>query len=87
MAYSRDLLKMAITDYQGLSRTVKDCQGLRTVMDCYELSWTVMDCHGLSFLDLVGLLDLVDLVKYSLIFTTWVLTYLRTDGLTDIGTC
>ena len=56
-------------------------------MDCHGLSWTVMDCHGLSFLDLVGLLDLVDLVKYSLIFTTWVLTYLRTDGLTDIGTC
>ena len=59
-------------------------------MDCYELLWTVMtvmESHGLSFLDLVGLLDLVDLVKYSLIFTTWVLTYLWTDGLTDIGTC
>ena len=67
-----------------------DCHGLSwTVMDFHGLSWTVMDCHGLTFLDLVCLLDLFDivdlvdlvnLVRYSLILTTWVLTYLRTNG-------
>ena len=39
MAYSRDISKNAIMDYQGLSLTVKDCHGL---------SWIVMDCHRLS---------------------------------------
>ena len=28
MAYSRDLSKMAMMDYQGLSKTIKDYQGL-----------------------------------------------------------
>ena len=43
MAYSSDLLKMAIMDYQGWLRTILDYQGL---------SWIVMDCQGLStFLD------------------------------------
>ena len=36
MAYSRDLPKMAVMDYHGLSLTI---------MDCHELSWTIMDYH------------------------------------------
>ena len=41
MFYSCDLSKMAIMDYQGLSRTVMDCQGLSsTVKDCQVLSKT-----------------------------------------------
>ena len=49
MAYSRNLLKMAIMDCQGLSRTVK--KGTRTIKDCCRLSWTVTikDCQGLSW--------------------------------------
>ena len=49
MAYCRNLSKMAIKDYQGLSRTIKDYQGLsRTVKDCQGLSRIVKDCQGLS---------------------------------------
>ena len=60
-AYSHDLSKIAIMDYQrqsrmtkdyhGLSRTTKDYQGLsRTVKVRDGLSWTVMDCHhGLAW--------------------------------------
>ena len=37
MAYSRDLSKVAIMNYQGLSWSIKDCQGLsRTVMEKYK---------------------------------------------------
>ena len=57
MAYSHDLLKMAIIDYQGLSGMIKDDQGLswyfkdyqglsRSVKDHDGLTRTVKDCHG-----------------------------------------
>ena len=53
MAYSRNLSKMAIMNYQGLSRTVMDFHGLSwTFMDCHGLSWTIMEDHGLSRTDI-----------------------------------
>ena len=81
MAYSCDLSKMAIKDYQGLSWSNKDYQGLsrlsravtdyqilsRTVMGCHGLSWTVKDFHRLS---------------YWLDFIYWLVTDGRTDRLT-----
>ena len=45
LAYSRDLLKMAIMDNQGPSRTIKYNQGLaRTVMDLLKMA--IMDNQG-----------------------------------------
>ena len=75
MAYSRDLSKMAIMDYQGLSRTVKDYQGLsRTIKDYQVLSRTFKDCHGLSQTFILA-------IFYILI------SHGQTDRQTYIGTC
>ena len=80
MAYSRDLPKMAVMDYHGLAGTD-------------QLAWTCW--HGLARLAWTGWYGLAGMnwlawtvIGYhGLILTTWVLTYLRTDLLTDIGTC
>ena len=73
MAYSRNLSKMAILDYKGLSSPVKDCHGLSwTVMDCHGLSWTIMDCHGLIWDN-----SIYWLVSY---WQTYIITRVRTNS-------
>ena len=50
MAYSRDLLKMAVMVDHGLSWIIMDYHGLSwTIMDYHGLTWTCMDWHGLAW--------------------------------------
>ena len=57
MAYSRNLSKMEIMDYQGRFKMIKDYDGLsRTTKDCPGQTRTVMDYTRLD----LGLLDYND---------------------------